>query len=114
MSVTEVDQPQEDQPPRSVEEESARQARIMARREARAALPATYIDSWATLIWPGHIRIVLGEWLAKKVNYRAAYVMTLGEAKAFAEELLERVAKQEKEDAEPPSEEDASDLEADV
>jgi hypothetical protein len=80
-------------------EESAREKRINARQEARAAMPAVFVDAWATLTWRGHIRIVLGEWLLRKNNYRTAVVMELDQAKEFAEDLLERVQKRIEEDA---------------
>ena len=84
------------------ETESARKAAArLSRAEARAAVPAIFVDSWSTLIWPGHIRIVLGEWLMRKTNYRAAFVMTLEDAKDLAEIILKQVAVQQKEDAEP-------------
>jgi hypothetical protein len=75
-----------------------RQAVLQARRDARAAIPTTYVDTWATLIWKGHIRIVLGEWLNKNPQYRAAYVMELEDAKSFAETLLKRIKEQQEED----------------
>jgi hypothetical protein len=64
-----------------------REAALQARREARAELPATYIDTWSSLIWKGHIRITLGEWVAENPNYRGAYVMELDDAKRFVEHL---------------------------
>ena len=64
---------------------------VHARRTRRAELPATYIDTWATLTWRGHIRFAVGEWLAGDANYRAAFVMELEDAKEFAETLLKRI-----------------------
>jgi hypothetical protein len=72
---------------------------LQARRDRRAALPATYVDTWATLIWKGHIRVVLGEWIAREPYYRAAYLMELDDAEKFANALLERVARQRERDA---------------
>ncbi len=67
-----------------------KEAALQARRVARAELPATYIDTWSTLIWKGHIRITLGEWIAGNPNYRGAYLMELDDAKVFAENILKR------------------------
>lgn len=83
------------------------EAALQARRDARAELPATYIDTWSSLIWEGHIRITLGEWVADNPSYRAAYVMELDDAKRFAEHLLKRVQRQhEREAARTKSEQD--------
>jgi hypothetical protein len=76
-----------------------KEKRALARREARAAIPAVFVDSWATLTWYGHIRIVMGEWLVRKNNYRMAFVMELEQAKEFAEDLLGRIEKRQQEDA---------------
>ena len=81
------------------DEAAAREARVAARQEARAALTATFVDSWATLTWKGHVRIVFGEWLAKKPNYRAAFVMQMEDAKEFAEDLLEQIRNRQEKDA---------------
>jgi hypothetical protein len=73
---------------------------LEARREARAALPAVFVDTWSTLTWKGHIRTALGEWLVGEPHYRLAFVMSLDDAKEFAEALLRRiVARQEKDGA---------------
>ena len=88
----------------SKESESKERAAREARREARAALPAVFIDAWATLTWKGHIRIALGEWLVDEPRYRAAFVMTLEEAKDFAEDLLDRIEARQERDAKATSE----------
>jgi hypothetical protein len=79
---------------------TAREKRLVARREARAAMPATFVDTWSTVIWPGHMRLVLGEWLYGGPQYRAAFVMELDEVERLANELLERVQRQRDKDAE--------------
>ena len=76
-----------------------KEAAIQARRNARAELPATYIDTWSTLIWKDHIRITLGEWIVDDPSYRVAYVMELDDAKRFAEHLLKRVQRQHERDS---------------
>ena len=68
-----------------------KEAVLHSAREARAELPATYIDTWSSLIWKGHIRIALGEWITTNPKYRGAYVMELEDAKMFAEHLLKMV-----------------------
>jgi len=73
-------------------------AALEARREARAAIPAVYIDTWATLTWKGHIRFVLGEWVGEQPHYRAAFLMELEDAKRFARQLLRRVEDRQKKD----------------
>lgn len=65
-----------------------RERSLQRRRRDRAALPAPFIDDWATLTWEGHVRITLGEFLYGNPNYRFALVMDLGSAEEFAEDLL--------------------------
>ena len=72
---------------------------LESRREARAALPAVYVDTWSTVIWKGHMRIVLGEHVADDPHYRAAYVMELEDAKKLAQHILRRVQRQYDRDA---------------
>jgi hypothetical protein len=60
-------------------------------RELRAGLPAIYVDTWATLTWKGHIRIVLGETLYRHDQYRAAFMMELEDAERFGRHLLRAV-----------------------
>ena len=76
-----------------------KEAILRMRREARAEIPALFVDDWSMLSWEGHIRFVLGEWLASRPNYRAAFVMSLNDAQLFAENILERVAKRREIDA---------------
>ncbi len=84
-----------------------RQAAIEARRKARAALPAVYVDTWATLVWPGHLRFVLGEWVHGGPNYRGAFVMEFHEVERFANALLD-IIKQERERRDAESEENVA------
>jgi hypothetical protein len=82
--------------PISAEEEE--EAEYEPRHEARAALPAVYVDTWATAVWSGQLRLILGEWLGKQPHYRAALVMELKDAKKLGRSLLRRVAAQEEKD----------------
>jgi len=92
------------------EKPAVSEAVLAARGRARAALPATYVDTWYTLTWKDHIRIVFAEWLEDDPYFRAAFIMELKTAKEFAEELLDIVTKRIAEDAEnisdqPPKDE---------
>ena len=69
-----------------------------ARRKARGAIPAVYVDTWSALSWKGHVRIVLGEWVYREPNYRAAFLMELADAKRLAEYLVEIVDERQKEE----------------
>jgi len=80
-------------------ETDAEEVALNARREARAAIPATYVDTWATQIWKDHMRIVLGEWLSGGPHYRAAFVMELDDVQKLAEHILRRVQRQRQRDA---------------
>src|SRR4051794_15158187 len=73
--------------------------KMAARRARRAKLPTIYVDTWSTLTWKGHIRVVLAEWMNDEPNYRAAFLMELEDAKKFAEYLLEIIEEREKKDA---------------
>lgn len=72
---------------------------LTARREARASIPATYVDTWASQIWKGHLRLVLGEWLSGGPHYRAAFVMELEDAEGLARHILRRAERQRERDA---------------
>jgi hypothetical protein len=70
------------------------------RRELeRAQLPAIYVDTWASLAWKDHIRIILGEGFRSGPQYRAAFVMTWADAELLGSYLLETVAEQREKDA---------------
>ena len=69
------------------------------RRDARALLPAVYIDTWSTLIWSGHMRITLGEWLGEDPSYRGAFIMELDDAERLARHILRRAQRQRERDA---------------
>ena len=60
-------------------------------RELRANLPATYVDTWSTVTWKGHIRITLGEYMYGKDNYRAAFIMELEDAERLARHLVRAI-----------------------
>ena len=70
----------------------------VARQRARAAIPAVYVDTWSAVSWKGHVRIVLGEWVYREPNYRAAFLMELTDAKRLAEYLLDIVEERQKEE----------------
>jgi hypothetical protein len=76
-------------------EREARQERI----QARAAIPALFLDTWGFSTWRGHIRITLGEELGGQDYYRTAFVMDLDNAEAFALQLFKSVSRRKKRDA---------------
>jgi hypothetical protein len=92
-------------------EDEEKKARRRQRALERAAVPSVYIDDWSVLTWEGHIRIVLGEWLAGQNNYRFAMAMTTEIAEEFAEYILERVAERKKRDALPGNEDTTTESE---
>ncbi len=73
---------------------------LARRQEQRADLLTVYIDTWATLVWRGHIRIVLGEELYGRDIYRYAILMDLGNAEALARDILKRVQRQKERESE--------------
>lgn len=83
------------EPQESQQEESAREAR----RLARLSLPAVYIDTWGFHSWRGHIRIALGEQAGDTDSYRFAYVMELDDAETFANQVLRVVQRRKERDA---------------
>ena len=77
---------------------------ILARKqrvEARAALPAVFIDTWAFLSWRGHVRISLGEEVGESDQYRFAFLMELDQAEQFAHHVLRIVARRRENEAAP-------------
>jgi hypothetical protein len=76
----------------------AKEAARERRRDARAAVPALFVDTWATLTWRGHIRIALGEWIRDDPYYRGAYVMELEEAEKLANFILQEVKERQQKD----------------
>ena len=88
--------------------ESEKAAKDM-RAEARAQIPSTFVDTWTTLTFRGHIRLVLGETFATGDQYRAAFVIPLDEAQELAEHIMRVVERRRAKDAatdEPPIEDD--------
>jgi hypothetical protein len=75
-------------------------------RELRANLPAIYVDTWATVTWKGHVRIVLGERLYKMDMYRSAFVMELSEAESFATHLLRVIQRRREREKEARKDQD--------
>jgi hypothetical protein len=82
-------------PASEAEENAAREAR----REARAAISAIYVDTWAVLTWSGHVRFVLGESVGDDDHYRAAFVMEVEDAEGFANHLLQIVKRRKAKDS---------------
>ena len=56
----------------------------MQQDERRAApIPAVYVDTWSALSWKGHVRIVLGEWVDRKLKLSCCIFDGIGRCKTF-------------------------------
>ena len=87
-----------DEPDDTLIEETEEQAGRRMRSEARASIPAVYVDTWGFSSWRGHIRITLGEQLGDTDKYRYAFLMELPEAERFARHILRIVERRRQKD----------------
>ena len=79
--------------------QSEKDARRKETREAVAAVPALYVDTWHIITWRGHLRITFGEELAEEDSYRTAIVMELGDAEKLASQLKRMIEQRKQKDS---------------
>jgi hypothetical protein len=74
--------------PEEIETKAKEEAEEAARRRAIASIPATFIDTWSTLDFAGHVRVTLGEIYGDAEHFRTAFVLSADDAILLGRQLV--------------------------